>query len=167
MYKNKLVMKWLLFLSFLALGSSFVKGGEPKKSEPEIKIHVIRLLPKQDVLVELSKFAKEHNLKACSIISSVGSLTDVALRYANESGTTHLKGHFEVVSLSGTFSSVSGAHIHLAVSDNKGRTLGGHMMEGNLVYTTLELVIAEYPKLVFKREKCKLSGYDELKVYKQ
>jgi len=157
----------LVFFFLLSLNALYAKEAPEPQQKPEIKIHVIRLLPKQDVQAELTQFAKKHHIKAASILSSVGSLTQVALRYANEKETSQLQGHFEVVSLSGTFSSVSGSHIHLAVSDNKGRTYGGHMMPGNLVYTTLEIVIAEYPQLIFKREKCPLSGYQELKVYKK
>ena len=38
-------------------------------------------------------------------------------------------------------------------------------MEGCKIYTTAEIVIADFEDLSYKRETCELSGYDELVVY--
>ncbi|HBL3861186.1 TPA: DUF296 domain-containing protein, partial [Salmonella enterica subsp. enterica serovar Typhimurium] len=54
--------------------------------------------------------------------------------------------------------------LHLAVSDPYGVMLGGHMMPGCTVRTTLELVIGELPALTFSRQPCAISGYDELHI---
>lgn len=42
--------------------------------------------------------------------------------------------------------------------------LGGHMMPGCAVRTTLELVIGELTSLAFSRQPCAVSGYDELVI---
>lgn len=60
--------------------------------------------------------------------------------------------------------SIHGAHIHLSISDDEGKTIGGHLMSGCLVYTTAEIVIGELPNKVFLREPCSESGYHELVV---
>ncbi len=147
----------ILLPFFLLLGCSI--------GQTSGEFHAIRLLPGQDLKLELDKFVESKQIKAASIVSAVGSLTDVALRFANQSDVSKMKGHFELVSLSGILSSVGGSHIHMAVSDGSGKTLGGHVKEGNIIYTTMELVLIEYPRMVFKREKCPQSGYHELKVY--
>lgn len=85
------------------------------------------------------------------------------MRYAGQEGTTLLNGTFEVISLNGTLEQ-SGEHLHLCVSDPHGTMLGGHMMPGCTVRTTLELVIGCLEELAFNRQPCALSGYDELHI---
>ena len=87
----------------------------------------------------------------------------MALRYANQSRATQLDGHYEIVSLTGTLSR-NGSHLHASVSDSTGKTLGGHLMAGGEVYTTVELVIGVLPQLSFQREHDPESGYRELVV---
>lgn len=128
----------------------------------------LRLLPGEDVLPALRQFVQQHNLHAAFIAGCVGSLTDVALRYAGQSyagekGIDLLSGKFEVVSLIGTLDA-KGEHLHLAVSDEQGAMTGGHMMDGCTVRTTLELVIGELEQVIFQRETCALSTYEELVV---
>src|SRR4051812_2351852 len=89
--------------------------------------HLLRLKPGMDVTAELARYAKEKSLRAATIVSAVGSLTHVALRFANQPGATRLRGHFEVVSLSGYLADGE-LHAHMAVSDGEGKTTGGHLM---------------------------------------
>lgn len=121
----------------------------------------IRLIPGEDALLTLRHKIEQYGLQAAFIASSVGSLTDVALRFAGQEDTFHTTGKFEIVSLIGTLDA-KGEHLHLAVSDEQGKVLGGHMMPGCTVRTTLELIIGELEKVNFIREPCPLSGYEEL-----
>lgn len=127
------------------------------------RFYALRLLPGQEVFSQLHAFAQQHQLHAAWIAGCTGSLTDVALRYAGQEGTTLLNGTFEVISLNGTLEQ-SGEHLHLCVSDPHGTMLGGHMMPGCTVRTTLELVIGCLEELAFNRQPCALSGYDELHI---
>lgn len=131
----------------------------------EVKIHALRLKPGQDVRKEIEAFIVKEKISAGSILSSVGSLTDVTLRFANKEKTNSFKGHFEVVALSGTIG-LAGSHLHMAVSDGEGKTIGGHLTEGNKVYTTLELIIGIYPNMTFLRSKDSATGFNELEVKK-
>ena len=97
------------------------------------------------------------------MITCVGSLTVATLRLANQEGPSVYKGHFEIVSLVGTLST-NGSHLHIAVSDSTGRTIGGHLLDGCRVYTTAEIVLGELPQLEFRREKDDTFGYQELVV---
>lgn len=72
-------------------------------------------------------------------------------------------GHFEIVSLSGTLS-INGSHIHISVSDGTGKTIGGHLMDECIVYTTAELVIQSTPNLVFTREHDGTTDWPELQI---
>jgi len=123
----------------------------------------IRLLPGQDLRNELDELVRRQPIEAGLILTCVGSLTDVSLRLANQEQGTVWRGHFEIVSLVGTLS-VNGSHLHLAVADSTGRTLGGHLLEGSKIYTTAELVIGWLPELVYTRETDPTFGYRELVV---
>ena len=125
-----------------------------------------RLQPGQDLKEELDKVVHEQRIEAGLLLTCVGSLTDVSLRLANQDAATTYPGHFEIVSLVGTLST-KGSHIHLSVSDSTGRTIGGHLMPGNKIYTTAELVIGLLPDLIFTREPDPTFGYRELVVKKR
>ena len=133
----------------------------------KITAHVFRLRPGQDFIEELNQWAKQNQIKAGAILSVVGSFTHINLRYANQPIGTTQEGHFEIVSITGTFNDTS-HHIHLSVSNEKGQTFGGHMLTGNLVYTTAEVVVVEMTDLIFSREKDEESsggsGWDELVI---
>jgi predicted DNA-binding protein with PD1-like motif len=128
-----------------------------------LKTFAFRLKPHQDVKKAIIDFAKQNKIKAGFILTAVGSVEQANLRYANKSVGTILRGSFEVVSLTGTFSDTS-SHLHLSISDSGGKTIGGHLLEENLVYTTLEIVVGEMMDVEFIREKDTTYGYDELKV---
>jgi predicted DNA-binding protein with PD1-like motif len=126
-------------------------------------VHTIRLHPGADVLAELKKYIAEKNIEAGFIMSAAGSLTQYNIRFANQPEGSLANGHFEVVSLTGLLST-KGNHIHLSVSDSTGRTMGGHLLGGNIVYTTLEVVIGEDPNHIYHRETDSTFGYKELVV---
>lgn len=129
-----------------------------------MRTYALRLRPGQDLRQQLAAFVQEHHIQAAALVTCVGSLTTTTLRLANQSGPSVYRGHFEIVSLVGTLS-VNGSHLHLAVSDSTGRTIGGHLLDGNIVYTTAELVIGVLPELDFRRETDPVSTYQELAVY--
>jgi predicted DNA-binding protein with PD1-like motif len=128
-----------------------------------LKTYALRLRPGQDLRRELERFAKEQKLEAGVVLTAVGSLTEAALRLADQSDSTRFEGKFEIVSLVGTLSP-DGPHLHVSLSDKTGRTIGGHLVEGCTVYTTVELVIGEIEGVRFTREQDAQSGYKELRV---
>lgn len=124
----------------------------------------IRLKPQQDLKAELDQFVCKHSLSAACILTCVGSLTQATLRHANQPTETVYQGHFEIVSLTGVMS-VHGSHYHLAIADSTGATIGGHLLEGCLIYTTAEIVIGVLPQLRFAREFDEATGFRELAIY--
>jgi predicted DNA-binding protein with PD1-like motif len=118
------------------------------------------------VKTALHAYTNSQKLDAAAVVSAVGSLTEVHLRLANADTTEKHHGHFEIVSLSGTLSP-DGVHLHLAVADERGVTVGGHLMPGCLVYTTHELVLLEAHDLRFRRQLDSQTGYRELVIEKR
>ncbi len=132
-----------------------------------MKTHTFRLKPQQDLFDSIEAFAKQNNIEAGCVLSSVGSLTHATLRLANREYYNEYDGHFEIVSMTGTVS-IHGSHIHVAISDGDGVTIGGHLVSGCKIYTTAEIVLLELDDVVYKRELFENdSGYEELVVYKK
>ncbi|KXK12570.1 MAG: hypothetical protein UZ14_CFX002002270 [Chloroflexi bacterium OLB14] len=132
-----------------------------------MKIHTFRLKPKQDFFDSVEAYVKQNNIQAGVILSAVGSLTQAVLRLANKSDYNTYNGYFEIVSITGTVS-IHGSHIHISISDGEGKTIGGHLVSGCKIYTTAEIVLAEFEDVIYKRELYENdSGYEELAVYKK
>jgi len=130
-----------------------------------MKTYTFRLKPGADLFDSIEIFVAEHNIQAGCVLSSVGSLTHATLRLANRSYYNEYEGHFEIVSMTGTVST-NGSHIHIAISDGDGVTIGGHLVSGCKIYTTAEIVLAVFEDVIYKRELLENdSGYEELVVY--
>ena len=127
------------------------------------KTHAFRLKQGQDLKKEILQYVNEKQIKAGWIGTCVGSLTNYNIRFANQPGGNTGAGHFEIVSLTGTVS-VNGSHIHISVSDSTGKTIGGHLLDSNIVYTTAEIVLQSSEDLIFKREKDGSTEWEELQV---
>ncbi|MCU0419117.1 MAG: DNA-binding protein [Cyclobacteriaceae bacterium] len=156
-------MKWLGVLAVVVFQSTAMAQRDDNLLPSRGMFYTLRLGPKADLKKELLRLAHAHGLKAASIVTCVGSLEHVALRFANQEVTTTRAGHFEIVSLTGTLTSEA-CHLHLAVSDSVGTTTGGHVMDGNLVYTTAEITLVEQAEAVFERKVDTTYGYRELVV---
>jgi uncharacterized protein len=128
-----------------------------------MQTYALRLHPGQDLKQELVAFAKGHGLQAGLVLTCVGSLRRAALRLANQPHTTYYDDKFEIVALVGTLS-VDGPHLHIALSDGRGVTIGGHLQDGSHIYTTAEIVLGELTDLTFTRPIDPETTYDELVI---
>ena len=150
-----------------ATSASIASPDHPSVISSKMKAHLLRLKPGQDLLAELEHWAKQNKIKAAAIVTTVGSFKKINLRYANEENGTAQTGYFEIVSVVGTFNE-SSSHLHVSVSNSKGVTFGGHLLSGNLIYTTAEIVVTELEDVAFTRKADPKdkggSGYDELVV---
>jgi len=127
------------------------------------QFYSLRLQPGAELIEQLHQFIQVNHIKAGWIASVVGSLSSVSLRYAGCEWTSLIEGKFEVIALGGTLDSQF-EHLHMSVADETGRVIAGHVMSGNIVRTTLELIIGELCDVEFSRQHCVLSGYDELVI---
>lgn len=126
--------------------------------------YTFRLKSGQDLFDSIESFAHEKRIQAGCVLSGVGSLTHAALRLADRDFYSEYDGHFEIVSITGTVS-IHGSHLHIAISDGDGTTIGGHLESGCRIYTTAEIVMAVFNNVIYKREFAEDSGYDELVVH--
>ncbi len=131
----------------------------------QLTAHAFRLKPGQDLKKEIQKIVTDRQIKAGWISTCVGSLTHYNIRFANQPEGNNDSGHFEIVSLTGTVS-INCSHLHIAVSDSNGKTMGGHLLDSNIVYTTAEIVILASGDFNFKRAKDGSTPWEELQVEK-
>lgn len=133
--------------------------------ESASRLYVFRLKPHEDLKQSILQWAKQNEIKAGVVVTCVGSLEQYNLRFAHQDQGSKAVGHFEIVSLVGTLSQ-SSCHLHISISDNTGRTVGGHLLDDCLIYTTAEIVVAELTDVEFTRELDSTYGYRELTVKK-
>ena len=140
--------------------------------------HCFRLHPGDKLMPSLKQAAtiilSRSGCEAAFIVTAVGSLQSATIRLANAS-RTDVNGdktcgndiitynqRFEVVSLVGTFS-LDGCHVHIALSDAQGKTVGGHLIDGT-IFTTCEIVLGTADNVQFSRIMDDSTGYNELEV---
>lgn len=128
-----------------------------------MNVFALRLTPGQDLKQSLKEFALTHDLQAGFILTAIGSLTQATVRFADQKTSEILPGRFEILSLNGTLS-IHGIHLHITIADSTGRTIGGHLDNGCIIYTTAEIVIGESEDLVFTRTVDPLTSFLELEI---
>ena len=128
-----------------------------------MKVFALRLKPNQDLKESLKNFVVEQDIKAGFVLTAIGSLKQATLRFANQNISTVLTDKFEIISLNGTLA-IEGIHLHIAIADQSGKTLGGHLDNGCIIYTTAEIVIGTSNEFNFIRTIDQQTGYKELEI---
>lgn len=129
-----------------------------------MKPYLLRLKPNQDIKLELLKYAQERNIKTASLVSAVGSVSSMKVRIADGRTIVSDTHNREVLSLSGTL--INGKiHTHIGAISTRMDVFGGHLMEGCIVHTTMEITLLDLSEdvqaeRIFDSE----TGYDELNV---
>ncbi len=132
------------------------------------KVVAFRLGPGCDLLKSLVEIVKQENIKSGLVLSGAGSLKQVTLRnvrlFPDEFPImdrnriyTPKKEPLELLSLTGNIAQKDGEisiHCHISISSglDDGRAYGGHLIEGCLVMSYCEVVIAEITGLALKRD---------------
>ena len=110
------------------------------------KTIVMRIDKGEEVLTQLKAMALKEDIQLASV-RALGATNDFTVGvfktgekkyYAN-----HFTGDFEIVSLTGTISTMNGeyyAHLHMSAGDEQGRVFGGHLNEA-IISATCEMVV--------------------------
>ncbi len=128
-----------------------------------MKTYAFRLPPGKDLRVEIDNFVMEKHISAGIMLTCVGNLQKVVIRMANADIIKTFNGSFEIVSLVGTLEE-GNSHLHISISDENGKVIGGHLKQGSIVGVTAEVVIGELEDKKFSRKFDESTGYDELVV---
>lgn len=127
----------------------------------ETRLLALRLSPGDDLRGGIEGAFAEAEASAGFIAAAIGSLSVATLRYAGRDAASVTEASFELVSLSGTLSA-DGVHLHASLSDADGRMVGGHVLQGCVVRTTAEVVLALTDAVRFTRPVDERTGYHEL-----
>ena len=110
------------------------------------KTIVMRIDRGEEILTQLKAMALKEDIQLASV-RALGATNDFTVGvfkvdekkyYAN-----HFTGDFEIVSLTGTISTMNGeyyAHLHMSAGDEHGRVFGGHLNEA-IISATCEMVV--------------------------
>ena len=121
----------------------------------------VRLKKGEDLKLSIEALCKENKADTAVVLSGVGCLYKARIRMAKAESFFEADDDFEIVSLTGTVSKGK-AHIHISLSDSKGRLVGGHLSEGCLINTTCELVLGVLEEYKSQRVFDEKTGYDEI-----
>ena len=110
----------------------------------------------EEILACLKEVALKENIKLASV-SALGAVDDftVGVYKVDEKKyySNHFAGAFEIVSLTGTISTMKGeyyAHLHMSAGDDKGEVFGGHLNTAR-ISATCEMVIDVIDGVVERR----------------
>lgn len=123
----------------------------------------LRLNPGDDLRGAVEQALLDNGATAGYLLQGIGSLSVAQIHYAGLAQPTELLGDLEILTVAGSVAP-DGAHLHMMVSDARGRVFGGHVGRGCIVRTTAELLLAILPAHRFSREHDPLTGFAELEV---
>lgn len=107
---------------------------------------VARIDKGEEILEQLKCIAEKEQIRLAEI-SALGATNDITVgvfyTQEKEYHANHFTGDMEIVSLSGTISTMNGeyyAHIHMSAGDQNGHVVGGHLNRA-VISATCEMVI--------------------------
>ena len=129
-----------------------------------MKPYILRLKPNQDIKIELLKYVQDRNIKTASIVLAVGSVSSMKVRIADGKTIVGDDQNREVLSLSGTL--INGKiHAHIGAISTRMDVIGGHLMEGCIVHTTMEITLLDLSEEIrAERIYDAETGFDELNL---
>lgn len=114
---------------------------------------VVRLDPGEEILEQVKAISLREGIQLATVqgLGAVNELTvGVFDTVSKEYHANHFQGSYEIVSLTGTISTMDGAyycHLHMSAGDDQGHVVGGHLNEAR-ISATAELVITILPGTV-------------------
>lgn len=121
----------------------------------------LRLQPGADLRAALQAAVAAERVSAAFVLTGIGSLRPARLRLAGAQQAIEVNGDVEILTLAGSIAR-NGPHLHMSVADAEGRVIGGHVVEGCIVRTTAEVLLALLPDWDFQREPDAATGFAEL-----
>ena len=114
---------------------------------------VVRLDPGEEILEQVKAVSLREHIQLATV-QGIGAVNDLTVGVfdtaAKEYHANRFQGSYEIVSLSGTISTMDGAyycHLHMSAGDGQGHVVGGHLNRA-VISATGELVITRLPGTV-------------------
>ena len=107
---------------------------------------IVRMDRGEEITEQLRRVAEKENIRLASV-EALGAVNDFTVGVYNTGEkkyySNHFEGAFEIVSLTGTVTTMDGQfyhHLHMSAGDGKGAVFGGHLNSA-VVSATCEMVI--------------------------
>ena len=107
---------------------------------------IVRMDPGEEITEQLRIVAEKENVRLAGV-EALGAVNDFTVGVYNTSEkkyySNHFEGAFEIVSLTGTVTTMDGRfyhHLHMSAGNDKGAVFGGHLNSA-VVSATCEMVI--------------------------
>lgn len=126
-------------------------------------VRPVRLRPGDDLRGALERAFAACGWPGAFVVSGIGSLSRVAIRFAGRAEASVCVGDLEILTLAGTLSP-AGSHLHVSVADAAGQVTGGHLLHGSPVRTTAEVLLMPTPGWALSRAPDPSTGHAELVV---
>ncbi len=119
------------------------------------RIVAFRLRPGTDVMEGITAMCEKENIKNGVILSMIGSLNGAKVFNPEPLATSKIGfGYGDPIKFGGAIELVTGAgmichsekdevllHVHVSLSDRHGNAYGGHLIPGNIVLLTVDVMI--------------------------
>jgi|LSQX01.1.fsa_nt_gb predicted DNA-binding protein with PD1-like motif len=119
------------------------------------KIHIIRIDPGEDVLLEIGAFARKADIRQAVVTGGYGTLVSHSLhwvthnRIPTDNSFGKGEGGIEILSMNGMVVEHE-PHIHVTLSTENG-AYGGHMEPGCRAYVICEVFLVEVEGIDLRR----------------
>lgn len=130
------------------------------------KVHVFRVKPGQELLSEIARYCREHDISSGVVIGIIGSVKSARLNFLRELpgkyNSVDYPGPLEIVCAQGSVAlkdDIPVLHIHVQLS-GQDTCRGGHLAEAT-VFSTAEVTIGELDYQL-RRQTDSYSGLNEL-----
>lgn len=107
---------------------------------------IVRIDKGEEILQQLRRVSEQEGIRLAEV-SALGAVNDFTVGVFDTEEkryySNRFQGHFEIVSLTGTVSTMDGefyAHLHMSAGNDKGAVFGGHLNQA-FVSATCEMVV--------------------------
>ena len=107
---------------------------------------IVRMDRGEEITEQLRIVAEKENIRLANV-EALGAVNDFTVGVYNTAEkkyySNHFEGAFEIVSLTGTITTMDGQfyhHLHMSAGDSKGAVFGGHLNNA-VISATCEMVI--------------------------
>ncbi len=117
---------------------------------------IVRIDKNEEIIEQIRQVAEREQIRLASV-QALGAVDDFTVGVFNTVKKKYyakqFRGPFEIVSLTGTISTMDGefyCHLHMSAGDSTGAVFGGHLNRAN-VSATCEMVIQVIPGQVDRK----------------
>jgi len=133
------------------------------------RFFAVRLPYDGDLLESIRGFAVRVGVEA-GVLWVIGAVKKASVSFYNQAEKTYSKHSFEepleILSCIGNIAKLKGetfAHAHIVLGDKNGRTYGGHLEKGTIVFSA-EMFILELKGVTLNREYDETTGLNLFKL---